>query len=276
MLIVCPTPIGNLDDVTPRQREALAGADVIACEDSRRTGKLLERLGIDRTDGTPRLVSYHDHNARRRTPELVDLLRDDETVVLVSDAGTPTVSDPGFRLVRAAHDAGLPVRALPGPVAAIVALSASGLPSDSFHFEGFLPARQGRRLERLRELAGLGVTILLYESPGRVVDTLEDVVEAFGGDAEVCVARELTKVHEEVLRGTAGALADELAGRDRLRGEFVVVLAPGVERSAIEADALIAALHDENLSPQAIKRIVSAVTPLSGSQVWERLEQLKS
>ncbi len=279
MLIVCPTPIGNLDDTTPRQRDALAGADVIACEDSRRTGKLLELLGIPRTDGKPRLVSYHEHNEEARTRQLLAELGDGKRVVLVSDAGTPTISDPGYRLVHAAADAGIEVVALPGPVAATVALSASGLPTNRFFFEGFLPNKTKARQERLQVLRELGVTVVLYESPYRVVELLEDVEAVFGAGHEVCAARELTKMHEEYLRGACRAVRTELAGRE-IHGEFVVLLAPfsaeedGEDIDA-QIDAKIAELLDQGMRPRGIKEVVSELFAVRKSELYERIEKVK-
>ncbi|MFW5966061.1 MAG: 16S rRNA (cytidine(1402)-2'-O)-methyltransferase [Persicimonas sp.] len=278
MLIVCPTPIGNLDDATPRQRDALAGADVIACEDTRRTGKLLELLGISREDGRPRLVSYHEHNERERADELIAELAAGRTVVLASDAGTPTISDPGHLLVRRAAEAGHEVVALPGPVAALVALSASGLPTDRFFFEGFLPSKPKGRQERLEQLAHLATTVALYESPYRVVELLEDVEEVFGPEHRVCVARELTKMHEEYLRGAVQSVRAELAGRE-IHGEFVVLLAPfaGDDEEDLDAriDAKIAELLDEGMRPRGIKEVVSELFDVRRSELYDRIEEVR-
>lgn len=279
MLIVCPTPIGNLDDATTRQKEALAGADVIACEDSRRTGKLLELLGLPRVDGKPRLVSYHEHNEEERVARLVRELDAGNQVVLVSDAGTPTISDPGYRLVRAAADAGHRVEALPGPVAGIVALSASGLPTDRFFFEGFLPNKSKARQERLEALMGLEVTVVLYESPYRVVALLEDVEAVFGAEHDVCAARELTKMHEEYLRGGCAQVRAELDSRE-IHGEFVVLLAPyraEGEGGDIDAqiDAKIAELLDEGMRPRGIKEVVAELFEVRKSELYDRIERVK-
>lgn len=277
MLTICPTPIGNLQDITPRQRQALSEADIIACEDTRTTGKLLERLGIER--GHIRLVSYHDHNAAERVDELLDALAKGQRITLVSDAGTPTISDPGFRLVQAAADAQTPMTALPGPVAALTALSASGLPSDRFFFEGFLPSKQQARKARLDELRHLGVTVLCYESPHRIVRTLEDVAASFGPEHVVCAARELTKMHEEYLRGSAQDVAQTLAKRERVRGEFVLILsALQTAPELLDADALDARIHDllqQGMRTKAIRDILSTETDLASSTLYERIEQLK-
>ncbi|MFU8806620.1 MAG: 16S rRNA (cytidine(1402)-2'-O)-methyltransferase [Bradymonadaceae bacterium] len=279
MLIVCPTPIGNLGDVTQRQREALAAADVIACEDTRTTGKLLELLGIERMEGRPVLWSYHEHNERERVAGLLERLSGGEKVVLVSDAGTPTISDPGYRLVDAARKQGIEVVALPGPVAAMVALSASGLPTDRFFFEGFLPQRQGARRTRLEAIGGLGVTTIMYESPHRLLALLEDVEEVLGAAREVCVGRELTKLHEEYIRGPVHDVRGELARRDKIRGECVVLMAPELAREPADQDAQIDAkiteLLDEGMRPRSIKEIVSALFDTPKSQIYSRIEYIK-
>lgn len=278
MLILCPTPIGNLDDLTQRQRDALTQADIIACEDTRSTGKLLERLGIDRAE--IRLVSYHDHNAKDRVDALIESMQRGQTVVLVSDAGTPTISDPGYRLVKQSADAGVHVTALPGPVAAITALSASGLPTDRFYFEGFLPAKQVARLARLGVLKQLEVTTLFYESPHRVLKMLEDVAAVFGDEHLVCVARELTKMHEEYLRGPAGSLVATLKQRDKLRGEFVVIVAPpDATRQWLQGEALdarILSLLDEGLRTKTIRDMLVPQVEQASSELYEYIERLRS
>jgi 16S rRNA (cytidine1402-2'-O)-methyltransferase len=279
MLIVCPTPIGNLQDATPRQKDALASADIIACEDTRRTGKLLELFGIARKDGTPRLVSYHEHNEAGRTGELLRALDAGQTVVLTSDAGTPTISDPGYRLVREAAAKGHEVVALPGPVAAMVALSGSGLPTNRFFFEGFLPNKTKARKERLETLRALEVTVVLYESPYRVVELLEDVGAVYGEGHEVCAARELTKMHEEYLRGPVVEVCAELAARE-IHGEFVVLLAPWRPNEAEEdidaqIDAKIAELLEEGMRPRGIKEVVAELFDVRKSALYDRIERVK-
>lgn len=215
-LVVCPTPIGNLEDVTLRVLSALREAGVVACEDTRRTRTLLERYGVTAT-----LVSYHEHNEAARAAELVERMRGGETVALVSDAGMPLVSDPGYVLVQACIAAGLPVEVLPGPSAAIAALVASGLPADQWRFAGFLPRKAG---ELRRALAEGAVTLVAFESPRRVAATLA-VLEEIDPDRPVAVCRELTKVHEEVVRGTASELASRYAGAPP-KGEVVLVVGP--------------------------------------------------
>lgn len=280
MLTVCPTPIGNLGDVTERQCEALSGADIIACEDTRRTGKLLERLGIERVDGQPRLWRYDEHTADDQVPNLVEAIKDGQAVVLVSDAGTPTISDPGYRLVRACRQKELEVTALPGAVAASVALSGSGLATDRFVFEGFLPAKDAARVSRLDALRELATTAVAYESPRRVVSTLQAVESVFGDDHQVCVARELTKRHEEYLTGAVGEIRRQLEERNSIRGEVVVIIegwdpsGDDEERRWAEADRAIEVLADQGLGGRTIKEVVSQLYEVPRSQLYDRIEML--
>jgi 16S rRNA (cytidine1402-2'-O)-methyltransferase len=233
ILFVVGTPIGNLGDTTVRAREVLGSVDLIAAEDTRRTGMLLSRLGFDRAE-RPRFVSLFEGNERERTVELVGDLLAGRSVALVSDAGMPTVSDPGYRLVRAAAEAGVDVRVVPGPSAVLAALVVSGLPTDRFAFEGFLPKRSGERSERLGALVTDPRTLVFFESPRRVVETLADLAAALG-DRPAALCRELTKLHEEVVRGSLSEIARELRGRAEVRGEVVVVVggATGDERDTL-------------------------------------------
>jgi 16S rRNA (cytidine1402-2'-O)-methyltransferase len=221
-LVVCPTPIGNLEDVTLRVLSALREADVVACEDTRRTRVLLDRYGV-----SARLVSYHEHNEQARAASLVASMRSGSVVALVSDAGMPLVSDPGYVLVRACVAAGLPVEVLPGPSAALTALVASGLPSAEWHFAGFLPRKKG---ELTRLFGSLPGTIVAFESPRRVPATLA-LLASLDPSRPVAVCRELTKAHEEVVRGTAAELASRYAEAPP-RGEVVLVLGPSASGSA--------------------------------------------
>lgn len=218
-LRVVATPIGNLEDLSPRVREALASADLVACEDTRRTGRLLKHLGLE-----GRLVSLHEHNERQRLPKLIAALEEGQTVALVSDAGTPLLSDPGFLLVREAAARGIRIEAIPGPSAVLAALVVSGLAPYPFTFAGFPPPKAGRRRRFYDKLAALDHTVVVFESPHRLAASLNDAVAAFGADRPAALARELTKLHEEVLRGTLGELSREVAGRDSLKGEFVLVI----------------------------------------------------
>jgi 16S rRNA (cytidine1402-2'-O)-methyltransferase len=229
VLYVVATPIGNLEDITLRALRVLRDAALIAAEDTRRTRTLLGRHGI----GTP-TISYFEHNKLRRGPELVERLRAGASIALVTDAGTPGISDPGFHLVRLAREAGIPVVPIPGPSAVVAALSAAGIPGDRFAFEGFLPIRPGRRLARLRTLRALGRPAVIYESPHRVAATLRAIEEVFG-PVEVVVARELTKRFEEFRCGTPGAL---LAGLPPggLRGEVTLLVNPAAPADASDDD----------------------------------------
>jgi len=220
-LYVVATPIGNLGDVTVRARDVLGAVALVAAEDTRHTGQLLAALGISRP-----MASLHEHNERERVPALLARLQAGEDLAIVSDAGTPLVSDPGFQLVRAAIDAGIEVLAVPGASAAIAALSIAGLPTDRFCFEGFLPPRAAARRARLAGLAQESRTIVFYEAPQRLADFLADAATEFGADRPAVVARELTKLHEQVYRGTLGQLAAR-AGEDpdMKRGEIVVIVA---------------------------------------------------
>jgi 16S rRNA (cytidine1402-2'-O)-methyltransferase len=239
-LVVCPTPIGNLEDVTLRAIRALREADVVACEDTRQTQKLLARHGID-----ARLLSYHEHNERRRARELAERIAGGDVVTLVSDAGTPAVSDPGHALVRACVDAGLSVEVLPGPSAVVTALVASGLPADRWRFAGFLP-RKKEELRRELE-AGTAETVVAFESPRRLAATLALLAD-LDSERPVAVCRELTKLHEEVVRGTAAELARRFG--DGARGEITLVI--GAQAPAAAGDAEIAAAQ------AAVERLVEA------------------
>ena len=220
VLYLVATPIGNMGDISARAREILAAAGVVAAEDTRHSGRLLRELGLERP-----LLSLHEHNEKARAVELVARLRAGESVALVSDAGTPLVSDPGYPLVRAAVEAGIAVVPVPGPCAAIAALSASGLPGERFCFEGFLPARAAARRQRLAELASEPRTLVLYEAPHRIAACLADLAAALGGERRACVAREITKLHETFYRASLGELAARArADADLQRGEAVVVV----------------------------------------------------
>lgn len=232
VLYVVATPIGNVGDLSPRARETLAGVDLIAAEDTRHTGQLLRRIGIDRP-----LQSLHEHNEHERVAGIVQRLRDGARIALVTDAGTPLVSDPGFLLVRAARAHGIAVVPVPGPCAAIAALSVAGIATDRFVFEGFLPARRSERRERLAALATEARTLVFYEAPHRVHALLADLADCFGADREAAIARELTKAHETHYSGTLGELVSRLAGdEDLARGELVLVVAGRAAAPAAEAD----------------------------------------
>ena len=218
-LILVPTPIGNLGDISPRASEVLAQADFIAAEDTRVTLRLLNHLGLKKC-----LVSYHEHNKLKSGPQILRRISDGETCALVTDAGTPAISDPGEDLVRMCAEAGITVTAIPGPCAAITALAVSGLPTDRFTFEGFLPSQKKQRRARLAAIALEEKTMILYEAPHRLLATLEELTEAMGPDRRITLCRELTKLHEEVIRTTLGQAAAHY-GTSQPRGEFVLILA---------------------------------------------------
>lgn len=217
MLYLVPTPIGNLEDITLRALRVLREADLIACEDTRTSGHLLDHHDVD----TP-TTSYHEHNEREKTPELVTRMRAGRDIALISDAGSPGISDPGFYLARACWDEDIEVQALPGPTALIPALTAGAIPSDRFAFEGFLPKKKGRQT-RLSELATEPRTLVIYESPHRLLRTLDDLIEHLGADRLAAVARELTKKYEEIERGTLDEVRSYFAGYKKVRGECVIV-----------------------------------------------------
>jgi 16S rRNA (cytidine1402-2'-O)-methyltransferase len=225
-LVIVATPIGNLSDISPRALDALRTADLVACEDTRQTLKLLNHFGIQKP-----LVSYHDFNEEKKASDLGEKIRGGSTIALVSDAGTPGISDPGYRLVRYCREHGLTVLSIPGPNAAVAALAASGLPSDEFFFVGFLPPKKSARREKIESLRSVPATLIVYEAPHRIEATLTDLLEKLG-DREVCVARELTKIHEEFLFGKLS----EVAGKVKALGEFVVVVSgkPSNEQPAPE------------------------------------------
>jgi len=219
MLYVVPTPIGNLGDVTTRSIEVLTSVDYILAEDSRVTRKLLKHLQIDQ-----KVVSFHAHNEHHKLSQILEDLKADRVLALVSDAGTPGISDPGFLLVRACHEENITVSTLPGASALIPALVNSGLPINRFHFEGFLPAKKGKQT-RLKALATLPNTFVLYESPHRIVKTVTQLIEHCGPDRMACLNRELSKLHEEVKQSTLASLLEDLQSRPSIKGEIVLVVA---------------------------------------------------
>ncbi len=218
-IVVVATPIGNLKDVSGRARTALAEADLIACEDTRRTGLLLQHLGIEKR----RLKSLHEHNEQRRIPEILEWVSTGSTVALVSDAGTPLISDPGYRLVRAAIAQGIEVDAAPGASAPIVALVLSGLPPHPFTFVGFPPPKRGARIRFLRRFESFDHTLILFEAPHRLVACLEDAIGVLG-DRRAAVGRELTKLHQEIVRGRLSEIRQTLGARPKIKGEITLVI----------------------------------------------------
>ena len=269
-LYLVATPIGNLGDMTSRGRDVLALADLVLCEDTRVTGKLLQALGLRRP-----LQPYHEHNAERMRPKVLEALAAGRRVALVSDAGTPLLSDPGFKLVRAARDAGLRVIPVPGPAAALAALTASGLPTDRFFFQGFLPAKAGARTRAIAELARIPATLVVYESAHRVDATL-DALAAGLGDREAVLARELTKRFEEFRTGRLGELAEGCRA-DPPRGEIVLVVRGGDDAAGVSDAELDTALHEAlaAASPSEAARRVAALTGRSRREVYARAVTLK-
>lgn len=268
-LHVVATPIGNLEDISIRALAVLSEVDVVAAEDTRRTRQLLARHGIDRP-----LLALHEHNEEKQAPSLVARLLAGESVALVSDAGTPLLSDPGFRLVRLAAEAGIDVVAVPGPSAITAALSVSGLPTDRFVFEGFLPSKEAARLKRLAALAGESRTLVFFESSHRIQAALDDLASAFGPDRPAAVCRELTKQFETVLRGSlAQVRAAVAADPDQRKGEFVVLVA-GDEGSAEESLARALELARElkpHLGASQAARIASKIHGTPRRDVYQAL-----
>jgi len=217
-LFIVATPIGNLEDITQRALRVLREADLIACEDTRHTRKLLNHFGI-----TTPTISYHEHNEQERAEELCAALESGKNIALVSDAGTPLISDPGFRIVHAAVDRGISVVPIPGASAVITALSVSGLPTDQFLFAGFLPSRTGARRAKLNELRTVGATLVFYEAPHRIKATLKEALDVFG-DRQAVIGRELTKLHEEFARGTLSELVEKFLPNETPRGEMVLII----------------------------------------------------
>lgn len=274
-LYVVATPIGNLGDISERAAAVLGEVDLVAAEDTRHTRRLLAHLGHQ----TP-LISLHEHNERERSAGLVAKIAAGKTVALVSDAGTPLVSDPGYRLVRAARAAGLEVLAVPGPCAAIAALSVAGLPSDRFVFEGFLPARQGQRQRRLARLANEMRTMVFYVPPRQLRQQLQDAISVFGDARDAALARELTKLHEAFYAGSLGELADRVEREDHLdRGELVLCVA-GSEADCNEsdsvADALLGDLLGAGLALRRAVAIAAKHTGLPRNTLYRRALQMKN
>jgi 16S rRNA (cytidine1402-2'-O)-methyltransferase len=243
VLYLVATPIGNLEDITYRAVRVLREADLIACEDTRQTRKLLDRYEIQKPT-----ISYHEHNEAERAVELASRMAAGEAIALVSDAGMPLVSDPGYRLVRAAIEVGVPVQAVPGPSAALTALAGSGLPTDSFRFGGFLPSKPGQRAKLLEALKNEQATLIFYEAPHRILEALE-AIELTLGPRPVVVARELTKIHEEYLRGTAAEVRAQLAARDAVRGEMTLLIGKAT-----------APAPDDTPLEQAVERLIDGGT----------------
>ena len=271
-LYLVATPIGNLEDITHRALRVLREVDLVACEDTRHTRKLLNHYSI-----STKTISYHEHNERERAAELVGRLQDGANVAVVSDAGTPAVSDPGFRLVRLAAESGVRVVSIPGPTALISALVASGLPTDEFFFGGFLPARSNARRTRLAELRSINATLIFYEAPHRIAATLRDAREVLG-EREAVVARELTKMHEEIARGRLSELAEHYASSAGARGEIVLI----IDRTVIASEdsqtkpvasigSLVEIFEQQGLDQRAALKKAARELGISRAEAYRRL-----
>ncbi len=276
MLYIVATPIGNAEDVTARAIRVMREADLIACEDTRRTGRMLAEHGI-RTAS----ISYYEHNEDRRIPELVERLRAGATIALVTDAGTPAISDPGFRLVRAALDASIAVKSVPGPSAAIAALSIAGLPTDRFVFEGFLPSRAGERRRRLEELRRENRTMIFYEAARRLLETLTVMIEVFSAKRQGAVLREMTKTYEEAVRGPLGEIAEHFQQNSAL-GEVTLIVA-GIEDShardaqeGIDETMMFEVLRDAGMTLKAASKVIAKLTGASPREIYQRGALTKS
>lgn len=267
-LYVIGTPIGNLEDITYRAVRVLRETDVIACEDTRQTQKLLDHYAIRRP-----LISYHEHNEQARAGELIERLEAGENVALVSDAGTPLVADPGYRVVVAAVKHGITVVPVPGPFAGVVALAGSGLPTDAFRFCGFLPAKLGQRRKLLERFRNDPATLIFYEAPHRILETLEDAGEVLG-PREVVIARELTKVHEEFLRGTPQELLSKLRDRPSVKGEITLLIGKATEpeQSDVPIREAVEMLEREGVPRMDAMKRVARERGLSKREVYQQME----
>ena len=268
-LYLVATPIGNLADITHRALQVLSDVDLIACEDTRHTHKLLNHYGIK-----TKTISYHEHNEQQRTTDLIDRLKQGTNIAVVSDAGTPSISDPGFRLVRAAIENEIAVIPVPGPSALIAALIAAGLPTDEFFFAGFLPSRSSARRARLAELQSVPGTLIFYEGPHRLAATLKDAYEILG-EREAVVARELTKLHEEIRRGRLSQLTADYAEKTDIRGEIVVLIDRNVIKAAATEVASVAELVDrfeqDGLDHRAALKKAARELGLSRAEAYRKL-----
>jgi len=274
-LYLVATPIGNLADITHRALQVLKDVDLIACEDTRHTHKLLQHYGI-----TTKTVSYHEHNEQQRTTQLIDQLKRGSDIAVVSDAGTPSISDPGYRLVRAAIENDVTVVPVPGPSALISALIAAGLPTDEFFFAGFLPSRTNARRTRLSELRTVPGTLIFYEAPHRLATTLKDAYEILG-ERDAVVARELTKLHEEIKRGRLSELASYFEDGDKARGEIVLLIDRNViADTTVKTETSIAALVDrfeqEGMDHRAALKKAARELGLSRAEAYRKLLATKS
>lgn len=266
-LYLVATPIGNLGDISLRALETLAAADTIACEDTRVSHKLLDRYGI-----TAPLTPYHEHNAAAARPKLIERMKAGASIALISDAGTPLISDPGYKLVRAAQEEGIAVTAIPGASSVLAALNIAGLPTDRFFFEGFLPPKQQARRTRIGEIARVPATLVLFETGPRMSDMLADLAEVLG-KREAAICRELTKLHEEMRRDALPALAVHYAEGGETRGEFVIVIAPPDEDALAPSAEDVDSMLRQTLSEASLKDAVAIVADATGQprrEIYQR------
>jgi 16S rRNA (cytidine1402-2'-O)-methyltransferase len=277
-LYLVGTPIGNLEDITLRALRVLRGVDMIACEDTRHTQKLLNHYGI-----ASRVTSYHEHNESERAVELVRQLEHGTKIALVTDAGMPGISDPGFRLISLALERRIPVIPIPGPSAFLTALAASGLPTDSFRFQGFLPSRRGQRRQVLEGIKSSKQTEVFYEAPHRLIESIEDIVEVLGANRSIVIARELTKIHEEFLSGPAGQLLKEITSREEIKGEITLLVAKVEEsRQTLSVPTTLPIrerikqiIADEKLDEKAALKKVAKERGISKSEAYRALQRSK-
>jgi 16S rRNA (cytidine1402-2'-O)-methyltransferase len=273
VLYVVATPIGNLEDITYRAVRVLHEAGLVACEDTRQTRKLLDHYGI-----TTPTISYHEHNETQRAEELVRKMEEGVTVAQVSDAGMPGISDPGYRVIKLAIERGITVVPIPGPSALTAALVGSGLPTDAFEFRGFLPAKTGQRRTLLESFLGASHTIVVYEAPHRIREALADIIAVLGPDRPVVIARELTKIHEEFIRGTAAEILAKLQSTEP-RGEITLLIGPGASQTGVRKD--VASRFDEIMREQKIDekaalKVLAKEQGLSKSEVYRELQRTKT
>jgi len=273
-LYIVATPIGNLGDITLRALEVLSQVDFIAAEDTRHTRRLLSHYDIGN-----KLISCHEHNEAERVEGIIEKLASGMTAALATDAGTPSVSDPGYRLVNAAAAAGIRIIPVPGPSAAMTALCASGLPSDAFFFDGFLPSRSAKRRERMRVIADIPGTLIFYESANRISATLADALEIFG-DRHAVMAREMTKTHEEFIRGRISEILTELADRQAIKGEITLLVSPGVAQKAADPsavrDLIIAGLKSKTGGAASLAKEISKTCRVSRQAVYDMILEIKN
>jgi 16S rRNA (cytidine1402-2'-O)-methyltransferase len=271
-LYVVATPIGNLEDITYRAVRVLKEADLIACEDTRHTARLLHHYGIDKPT-----VSYHEHNEAARAEELVKKLEQGANIAQVSDAGMPGISDPGYRVIKLAIERGVQVVPIPGASAVVAALAASGLPTDSFQFLGFLPAKSGQRRTMLEALRGAEQTTVIYEAPHRIAETMKDIVELLGAERPVALARELTKVHEEFIRGSAGEVLRRVQEHE-LKGEMTLVIGKGVEKQTAAKDIvqrLDEIMRELKLDENSALKVLAKEQGISKSEAYRELQRVR-